>query len=175
MHKHTDSIRFLWKAVPFLVAGLCFAIFSEIVHQVGAASPAQNPRAGICHVNDLDTGANGTRYDRAVNAGANWTRWPLYWDQIEPDGDGVFNWTAADAVFDGDRTHHNLYTDAILMGRPAPYWRAGPEMIAGLWEPIFADGSHDGAPGAQKPINPNNPWARFVHHCSLAIRYSYIR
>jgi len=76
MHKHTDSIRFLWKAVPLLVVGLCFAIFGEIVPQVGAASPAQNSRAGICHINNLTTGADGTRYDRAVDAGAGWTRWP---------------------------------------------------------------------------------------------------
>ncbi len=36
----------------------------------------------------------------------------------------------------------------------------GPPAPNGLWNPIFSDGSDMPAPG--KPINPDNPWARFV-------------
>ena len=36
----------------------------------------------------------------------------------------------------------------------------GPPPPSGLWNPIFADGTDQPAPG--KPINPDNPWARFV-------------
>ncbi|MCL4835599.1 MAG: hypothetical protein KJZ86_24380 [Caldilineaceae bacterium] len=36
----------------------------------------------------------------------------------------------------------------------------GPPPPSGLWNPIFVDGTDQ--PAAGKPINPDNPWARFV-------------
>ena len=36
----------------------------------------------------------------------------------------------------------------------------GPPAPSGLWNPIYADGTDQPAPG--KPVNPDNPWARFV-------------
>jgi len=149
-----------------------------------------NDRLGIDHVNlmALDYPADvreerlEERYQRAVEAGAGWTRYEIRWDRIE-SRDG-FDYSLADEIVRRDMAH-GLQVDAILNATPEIYATAGltgvagprvgqrrftPAQLAGLasaasppanlYEPIFADGTDEPAPN--KPINPNNYWARFV-------------
>ena len=154
------------------------------------AQVAPNDRLGIDHVNlmalnypaDVRDQRLDERYQRAVAAGAGWTRYEIRWDRIESQ-DG-FDYRLADEIVRRD-VAYGLQVNAILNATPDAYATAGltgvpgprvgqrrftPAQLAGLasaasppvnlYEPIFADGTDEPAPN--KPINPNNYWARFV-------------
>ncbi len=144
---------------------------------------------GLDFVSSADAPADEDRYQKANATGAGWNRWPLYWYNIEPNADGVFNWSYADQVVAQDQ-NHGLQTELILMGTPSGYATGGsadipPPQVGlrssdwrviddtstafssatsttpeGLYSPIFTDGTD--IPGAGKAINPDNRWARFV-------------
>ncbi len=98
------------------------------------------------------------RYRNALILGAGWNRWPLYWDRVEK-ARGKYDWSAYDKLAVADM-RNGLGTNAILLGRPA-FWAEGGD-IANLFAPIYADGTDSAL--ADKPINPDNPWAQFVHY-----------
>ena len=114
-------------------------------------------RLGITFISFVDD-MEPERYRNALILGAGWNRWPLYWDRIEIQP-SQYDWSAYDRLVVAD-IRHGLKTNAILLGRPS-FWQEGGS-IANLFTPIFADGS-DSAP-ADMPINPDNPWAQFVHY-----------
>lgn len=114
-----------------------------------------------------------------LGTGAGWNRWPLYWFNIE-QSPANFNWSTQDATVIADIAH-GLKLNAILLGTPGFYTtgdgvlssvrpRPRPGSLsldtaeratpAGLYEPVFTDGSS--VPGPGKTINPNNKWANFV-------------
>lgn len=138
---------------------------------------AQHDRFGFDFVNGAEYSVPDSRYQQAVNAGAGWTRWPLYWGDIETSP-GSFNYGPQDDVVSRDRAH-GLAINAILLGTPS--WAAvtgfaevpGPRVErrgltpegaltvfshassvpANLYQPVFrSDGS----------INRDNYWGYFV-------------
>lgn len=119
-------------------------------------------RLGIAWISGIDIPHDETRYERALDVGAGWNRWALYWDRVEAERD-EFDWSAYDALVEAD-TEYGLNINAILLGMPE-FYRArsisGGDTIRALAEPVFADGTDTSAPG--KAINPRNVWARFVY------------
>ncbi len=117
----------------------------------------RSARLGIAQISTAQLEADDSRYRNALLLGAGWTRWPLYWNAVET-APGAFDWSAYDRLVRDD-VRYGLNINAILLDRPA--FHAAGEGIAGLNEPVFADGTD--TPGAGKAINPNNPWATFVY------------
>ncbi|MBC8249493.1 MAG: hypothetical protein H8E90_07425, partial [Anaerolineales bacterium] len=154
---------------------------------IDAAVPP-NANFGLCFVSSAEYPADEARYLRGVSTGATWTRWPLYWRNIEKSA-GTFDYSAHDPVVASD-VAHGFRTDAILLGTPHFYATGGspqipaprveqknlPHQVASfsrkmgvssasstpqnLYQPVFDDGTD--IPGPGKSINPNNYWARFV-------------
>ncbi|NOG51116.1 MAG: hypothetical protein HND48_18025 [Chloroflexi bacterium] len=116
----------------------------------------RNAHLGLAHVSAPDGGTAAERYITALSLGASWNRFPLYWDRIETSP-GNFQWSAYDRQI-ADDLQFDLQINAILLGRPGFY--ADGERITGMHTPIFADGTD--TPPADKPLNPDNPWARYV-------------
>ncbi len=154
---------------------------------VGAAVPP-NESFGLCYVTLADYPADEARYQRGISTGATWTRWPLYWRNIEKVA-GTFDYSAHDPVVAADIAH-GFRTDAILLGTPHFHATGGSPWIPAprveqknfphqvtsfsqkmgvssasstpqnLYQPVFDDGTD--IPGPGKGINPSNYWARFV-------------
>jgi len=131
--------------------------------------------------------ADAARFDRARQLGARWDRWPLYWSGVETSP-GVYQWASVDTAL-RDALAQGFEVSLILLGTPSFYAAGGlslrtpiggsilrrsdarapsaPIAIAaanppaGLYEPIFADGTD--RPGPGKQINPANRWAVFVY------------
>lgn len=144
-------------------------------------------RFGIDFINGAGYNIPERRYLQAMEAGAGWTRWPMYWNNIETTsgrlGDDAYR--EQDKVVSGDLAH-GLQINAILLGTPSwaatagsaavPMPRPGPEATytqraaaprtpssaisppANLYAPVLkADGT----------INQENYWARFVYNTVL--------
>ena len=161
--------------------GLCFLIGIIAILLIGNLASAQVPvvpttapgalidaddyirsdRLGITFISFIDSNMQPERYRKALILGAGWNRWPLYWDRVEVQPNH-FDWATYDALVAAD-IQHGLNSNAILLGRPA--FRQDGHSIANLYAPIFADGSDSADTG--ESINPDNPWAQFVHHAVL--------
>jgi len=162
--------RLLLLFVALLVASLWFGDISFGRAQQGPVLPTNVPhvsnttadrfiradRLGITFISSAQIDPVDARYQNALLLGAGWTRWPLYWDVVEGQP-GLFDWTDYDRLVMDDM-RFGLQINAILLDRPEFY--AGDNVIAGLREPIFADGTDLAAAG--KPLNPDNFWANFV-------------
>ncbi len=121
----------------------------------------RSARLGINHISGVEEVTTADRYQKALELGAGWNRWPIYWDRVEAKT-GVFDWSAYDRLVTDDLAQ-GLSINAILLGRPAFY--ADGERIQGLQEPIFADGSD--TPSQGKKLNPKNHWVNFVQQAVL--------
>lgn len=110
----------------------------------------------IAYLEQLENGTAAERYRQALAMGVGWNRYPIYWDQVERTP-GVYDWNAYDQLVALDQ-RAGIQTNAILIGIPGHH-QAG-NIMAGLNEPIFADGSD--TLGTGKAINPGNPWASYV-------------
>jgi hypothetical protein len=143
------------RLLPIFLLLFVIALQSSVIAQ---ADPAigQADRLGIAHISSVDVPRSEERYRRALDLGASWNRWPLYWDRVEQP-DGEYDWDAYDALVIEDLSY-GLQLNVILLGIPA-HQREG-EVMRGLMEPVFADGSD--TPASGKAINPDNPWAQFV-------------
>ncbi len=115
----------------------------------------RSDRLGIAHISS-ESVTPSQRYEQALRLGAGWNRWPIYWDRVERTP-GDWTWEAYDEQVQQD-LEYGLQINAILIGVPGAY-RDG-ERPAGIYEPIFADGTDE--PGAGKALNSNNPWAIFA-------------
>jgi len=133
----------------FLLASALFGLRAE-------AQPSRADRLGIGFISSVDIPHEPERYERALALGASWNRFPMYWDRIEAHA-GRFDWEAYDDLIAADM-RYDLRDVVVLFGVPEQ-WRDGNRII-GLREPVFHDGTDIPAPN--KPINPANPWARFV-------------
>lgn len=118
-------------------------------------------RLGIAHISAVTEDTNPERYAQALNLGAGWNRWPIYWNMVET-APGAWDWTGYDRQVSDDLAY-GLQINAILIGRPE--FHADHNRISGLYAPIYADGSD--LPGPGKMLNPENPWARFVHEAVM--------
>ncbi len=121
----------------------------------------RSTRLGINHISGVEEVTTSARYQKALELGAGWNRWPIYWDRVETKA-GLFDWSGYDRLVTDDLAQ-GLGIDAILLGRPAFY--ADDNRIKGLNEPIFADGSD--TPSQSKKLNPKNYWVNFVQKAVL--------
>jgi hypothetical protein len=139
--------------------GLLLFLFNFSTSSLAQSGPGaiRADRLGIAHISSVDVTRSGERYERALELGAAWNRWPLYWDRVEQPN-GEYDWDDYDALVIEDLSH-DLQLNVILLGIPQ-HQREG-DIMRGLMEPIFADGSD--VPEAGKSINPDNPWAQFAH------------
>lgn len=158
--------RYLWLGVLLLVwAGaptqtqMGPAPTSEPGRLVTAAQYIRSDRLGITFISSTND-QSAERYRNALILGAGWNRWPLYWYDVETSPT-IFDWSRYDSLVRNDIANR-LNINAILLGRPEFYRDGGS--IAGINEPIFADGTD--IPRGQA-INPNNPWARWVYEAVL--------
>lgn len=129
---------------------------------LSAQTPTSQPylrssRLGITQISIAEEPTSDERYASALELGAGWNRWPLYWNRVETES-GEYTWDAYDRQVAGD-LKHGLHINAILLGSPAFY--ADGASIAALDKPVFADGTD--TPGEDKELNPDNPWAKFVY------------
>ena len=148
------------KFAPLSAVLIATLLLLTIAPQPTAAAQAylRSDRLGftfIAYLNNLNDDAD-TRYRQALELGAGWTRWPLYWNVVE-QSPGNYNWTQYDALVDADR-RAGLKTNAILLGTPG--FHMSGVSINGLSAPIYADGTD--TPGPGKALNPANPWAVYV-------------
>jgi hypothetical protein len=121
----------------------------------------RSARLGINHISGVEEVTSAARYQKALELGAGWNRWPIYWDRVETKA-SLFDWSGYDRLVTDDLAQ-GLSIDAILLGRPAFY--AEDTRIKGLQEPIFADGSD--TPSQSKKLNPKNYWVNFVQKAVL--------
>lgn len=186
MVNHPYLIRVFRFIALFLLANLMvsIAILWRFAGPAIIETAPGNPRFGLSFISAPDHLADEVRYSGALAAGATWDRWPLYWHWVD---EGGYAGPHAGGSHDYDtliaqELAHGLTPIAILLGTPARYTQAAPPANpsgdpakpnslpvaastatlppAGLFEPIFNDGTDESGPG--KLINPANPWAAFV-------------
>ncbi len=124
---------------------------------LGLETFARSPHLGINHISGIDIPYDEDRYRRALELGAGWNRWALYWHAVET-ADSEFAWESYDELVSAD-LDAGLQINAVLLG--IPQFHRNGETIQDLYAPIFSDGTDE--PGTGKPINPENPFARFVY------------
>jgi len=159
-----------------------------------ADAPLGNDRFGLCFVSAADNLASDVRYDGALEAGAHWDRWPLYWHWVDEGGyvgphpDG---WHDYDTLVIQEIAH-GITPIAILLGtadrratagspdvpsprvrekvfpRPGQVPPQGEEFSTATSPPtgLFEPIFADGTdtPSPGKGINQDNTWADFVHN-----------
>jgi len=175
-------------AQPTTLSAATYTVTLPLVLKTQPLSQVGYSAYGINFISAADSPADENRYQKAIDTGTDWNRWPLYWYNVETS-QGVFNWSYGDGVVAADLAH-GLETQLILMGTP-PFYSTGGSLLAplpqvgqradgwqepvsryateissvtsppaGLNQSVFTDGSDE--PGTGKTINPSNPWARFV-------------
>ncbi|HEC21294.1 MAG TPA: hypothetical protein ENI95_00085 [Chloroflexi bacterium] len=121
------------------------------------AGPLFSDRLGVNFISSAQHQASEERFRAGLDTGAGWDRFAIYWNEIEAEAD-QYEWGLYDDAVRND-VLYGLRTDAILLGMPQIYSQSS--VPAGLYEPVFADGSD--VPDSGKAINPDNPWAEFVY------------
>jgi hypothetical protein len=149
---------------------------------------------GLVFITSAEWPADPDRFDRARRLGARWDRWPLYWSGVEISP-GVYRWASVDTAL-RDALAQGFEVSLILLGTPgfyatgglplrppvggsilrrseartpgAPIAIAAASPPAGLYAPIFTDGTD--RPGPGKTINPENRWAAFVYQAVARYR-----
>ena len=178
----------IWLTILVVLLG----VLSPAASQADSVQSSQDNQFGIDFVSAPlpNVLSSSQRYAEASEAGVGWNRWVIYWNNVDSGGscDGStmpqYNWSNVDQVVASDRANH-LQIDAVLLGTPGNYATSSTTSIASttpmnapyggvrrlaasaisvpcnLYQPTFADGTDTWA--ANKPINPANPWARFVY------------
>lgn len=170
-----------------------FRVYLPLVARQGSEAP---PRVdfGLVFITSAEWPADPDRFDRARRLGARWDRWPLYWSGVEISP-GVYRWASVDTAL-RDALAQGFEVSLILLGTPgfyatgglplrppvggsilrrseartpgAPIAIAAASPQAGLYAPIFTDGTD--RPGPGKTINPENRWAAFVYQAVARYR-----
>ncbi len=149
------------RRLPALLITLFFLLTPAVAQEttnepLGFVTYTRSPHLGINHISGIDIPYDENRYRRALELGAGWNRWALYWHAVETS-ESEFVWDGYDELVSAD-LDAGLQIDAVLLGIPQLY-RDG-ETIQDLHAPIFNDGTDE--PGTGKSINPENPFAYFV-------------
>jgi len=167
-----------------------FRLYLPLVARHGVETPS-GAEFGLVFITSAEWPADAARFDRARRLGARWDRWPLYWSGVETEP-GRYQWDHVDAAL-RDALAQGFEVSLILMGTPSFYAAGGaparppiggsplrasrpapPISIAaanppaGLYAPIFTDGTD--RPGPGKSINPGNRWAWFVYQAVARYR-----
>jgi hypothetical protein len=140
---------------------LALCLMLTVVQADETQQPDDDPyiladRLGIAHISTTGRPTDESRYEKALEMGAGWNRWPLYWDRVNAEPD-VWDWEIYDRQIMND-LRHNLQLNVILIG--VPERERDGDVMRGLYEPIFDDESD--IPGEDKALNPANPWVGFV-------------
>lgn len=148
MRKYWFSLLFLFLFLS-VVPGREATVAQEIAY-------LRSDRLGITHISAANRPIPPERYQQALDLGAGWNRWPIYWQwvQLTPD---TWEWSGYDQQVTDD-LNHGLKINAILIGKP-PFLEQS-DSVPGINEPIFSDGSD--IPGVGKAFSPENPWVYFV-------------
>ena len=96
-------------------------------------SIAANAKLGMCFVSSAEDRADDGRYSRALSGGAQWNRYPLYWQSIETSS-GQYNYSSQDTAVTDDLAH-GMRTLAILLGTPGVYATGG---VTGAQMPLVS-------------------------------------
>lgn len=104
------SLVLLFPTAVFSVAP------SSLSSGPAAAAVPRNEALGIAHIGYGSEAPIAQRYQQAVQAGAGWNRWALYWHDIERSP-GALDYSTQDATVAADRAH-GLKTLGILFGTP---------------------------------------------------------
>lgn len=173
-----------------IIAALLVILGLKWIHDsfIIVGPPQGNERFGLAFISAADALADEARYRGALATGARWDRWPLYWHWVDAGGyvgphrGGKHDY---DTLVSQDLSH-GLTPLVILMGTPSRYATQPSQVESsqlpernllplkenpiptssatlpprGLFEPIFAGGTDEAGPG--QPVNPANPWAKFV-------------
>ncbi|MCX6020411.1 MAG: hypothetical protein NTZ05_01530 [Chloroflexi bacterium] len=158
-----------------------------------SAAQLSDDRFGLVWVNGPGYNVADQRYRQASDAGARWTRWPIYWHHIETSqgrlDDGAY--AEQDAVVARDRAA-DLQVNGVIVGTPDWAASGGNGSIqlvelgaaSRMLDPQGRIQLQQEGVGAvtmpprnlQEPvflpdgkINPDNYWARFVY--TTALRY----
>lgn len=171
--------RGLLRITTLTAAALALFLSGAAPARAQAPAPVRNPALGVVHVDLMDLHVTrlpdapptersvlseaelGERYRRAVDLGAGWHRWSIYWDLV--DRAGADPWGVPDGIVARD-ARHGLSSLVVLQGnQPGLVHQSGaPE---GLEHPPFLDpaGAATEDPERAAGINPGNHWARFVN------------
>ncbi len=164
--------RFLRAIIVILVVSSAFCSIQAQVPVIATTVPGtlidsdeyiRSDRLGITFISFIDN-LGAERYRNALILGAGWNRWPLYWDRVESQPSN-YDWLDYDKLVAGD-IRNGLGTNAILLGRPG-FWQDG-DSVTNLFVPIYANGTDSAE--TDEAINPDNPWARFVHYAVTRYR-----
>ena len=110
-----------------IILGLAVAVWGA-AGRLSASQPASvdaavppNENFGLCFVSAAEDLADEMRYEGALEAGAQWDRWPLYWHWVDDGGyvgfhDGVVPHDYDTLVI--QEIEHGLTPIAILLGTP---------------------------------------------------------
>ncbi len=110
-----------------IILGLAVVVWGA-AGRLSASQPASadaavppNENFGLCFVSAAEDLADEMRYDGALEAGAQWDRWPLYWHWVDDGGyvgfhDGVVPHDYDTLVI--QEIEHGLTPIAILLGTP---------------------------------------------------------
>lgn len=109
-----------------------------------ATPPPSDDHFGISWVNVVGSNPNPTRMQQALEAGARWDRFPIYWYDVQPQENGAMNWSKYDSWVTAE-TNAGLQIQGILLG--TANWAA--------------DGSTKPRGLDQPPAN--NPWYQYVY------------
>jgi len=85
------------------------------------ATVPPNEKFGLCFVSAAENLADEARYDGALEAGARWDRWPLYWQWVDQGGYVGSHDGAVPHDYDAlviQEIAHGLTSIAILLGTP---------------------------------------------------------
>ncbi|MBI2863957.1 MAG: carboxypeptidase regulatory-like domain-containing protein [Chloroflexi bacterium] len=155
----------------------------SVLNPGGLAAVGVDDRFGINFVNSVEVNKLGSstvalRYRQAAEAGARWTRWPLYWSDVETSP-GNRNYAEQDAVIDLDLAK-GLQPHIILMFSPswaatsgdpaAPFPRVGERSFRPLVTPSGVRLSTAIAPPRNLYLawnDPSNYWGQFVYNTVL--------
>ncbi len=94
----------------------------------GTAAPGDASPFGIVFINSAEMTVTPARIDKALQAGAGWDRWPMYWELIETSP-GTFNYKNQDDALAID-VANGLQVNAILSMTPAFYATGGLATLA---------------------------------------------
>ncbi len=126
-----------------------------------STASVRSPRLGITFINSAQLDAPVRRYQQAIELGAGWNRFPLYWDAVETAPNEWF-WDAYDKLVAED-VQYGFNMNVVLLGMPG-FWREN-DIPRGLNTPIFANGSDFPSEGVG--LNPENGWVNFVYQAVM--------
>lgn len=157
MHQHYNYSRYSSVFILLLMCGILLGVDASGGQAQWSDGYIRSQRLGIAHISSVSHETTETRYRQALALGAGWNRWPIYWHWAEI-AEGEWDWRGYDRQVIND-SRYGFSINAILMGIPT-FYQDG-DIMQGIYEPIFADGSDTPAP--DKAFNPENPWVEFVY------------